>query len=59
MPLTVLTIDHLEQLEPCLNDTPFYTHLDRWLQQFERNPVRGFGEYAYSLHEHTPRETDL
>ena len=56
MPLTVLTIDHLEQLEPCLNDTPFYTHLDRWLQQFGRNPVRGFGEYAYSLHEHTPRE---
>ena len=56
MPLTVLTIDHLEQLEPCLNDTPFYTHLDRWLQQFEKNPVRGFGEYAYSLHEHTPRE---
>ena len=56
MPLTVLTIDHLEQLEPCLNDIPFYTHLDKWLQQFERNPVRGFGEYAYSLHEHTPRE---
>ena len=59
MPLTVLTVEELEELEPWLNDTPFYTHLNRWLQQFERNPVRGFGEYAYSLHEHTPRENQF
>lgn len=56
MPLTVLTVEHLEQLEPWLSDIPFHKHLNRWLQQFEKNGVRGFGEYAYSLHEHTSRE---
>ena len=56
MPLTVLTIDHLEQLEPCLSDTPFYMHLDRWLKLFNQSNKHGFGEYSYSLHEHTPRE---
>lgn len=55
MPLTVLTIEHLEELEPWLNDTPFYTHLDRWLEQFNQKDVRGFGDYTYSLHEHKPR----
>ena len=53
MPLTILTPEHLEQLEPWLSNTPFYVHLDRWLEQFKWNDVRGFGEYAYSLHEHT------
>lgn len=56
MPLTVLTVEHLEELEPWLNDLPFYMHLDRWLEQFNQNDVRGFGDYTYSLHEHTPRE---
>ena len=55
MPLTVLTAEHLEELEPWLNDTPFYTHLDRWLEQFKQNDVRGFGDYTYSLHEHKSR----
>ena len=41
MPLTVLTVEELEELEPWLNDTPFYTHLDRWLEQFNQNNVRG------------------
>ena len=56
MPLTVLTVEHLEELEPWLNESPFYRHLDRWLEQFNQNDVRGFGDYTYSLHEHTPRE---
>lgn len=56
MPLTVLTVEHLEELEPWLNETPFHMHLDRWLEQFNQNDVRGFGDYTYSLHEHTPRE---
>ena len=56
MPLTVLTVEHLEELEPWLNESPFYMHLDRWLEQFNQNDVRGFGDYTYSLHEHTPRE---
>ena len=56
MPLTVLTVEHLEELEPWLNESPFYMHLDRWLEQFNQNNVRGFGNYTYSLHEHTPRE---
>ena len=56
MPLTILTAEHLEQLEPWLSNTPFYAHLDKWLELFKRNDVRGFGEYAYSLHEHTSRK---
>lgn len=56
MPLTVFTVEHLEELEPWLNDLPFYMHLDRWLEQFNHKDVDGFGNYTYSLHEHTPRE---
>ena len=56
MPLTVLTVEHLEELEPWLNEVPFYAHLDRWLEQFNQNDVRGFGDYTYSLHEYKPRE---
>ena len=59
MPLTVLTVEHLEELEPWLNESPFYMHLDRWLEQFNQNDVRGFGDYTYSLHEHTPRENQF
>ena len=32
MPLAVLTIDELENLEPYLRDTPFYSHLDKWIK---------------------------
>lgn len=59
MPLTVLTVEELEELEPWLNDTSFYTHLDNWLEQFNQNDVRGFGDYTYSLHEHTPRRNQF
>ena len=59
MPLTVLTVEELEELEPWLNDTPFYTHLDNWLEQFSQNDVRGFGDYTYSLHEQTPRKNQF
>ncbi len=59
MPLTVLTVEHLEELEPWLNDTPFYTHLDRWLKQFNQRDVRGFGDYTHSLHEYKPRENQF
>ena len=34
MPLTVLTIEDLEFLEPYLRDTPFHAHLDKWITQF-------------------------
>ncbi len=33
MPLTVLTIEDLENLEPYLSDTPFHVHLDQWITQ--------------------------
>ena len=59
MPLTVLTIEELEELEPWLKDIPFYTHLDNWLEQFNQNDVRGFGDYTYSLHEHAPRKNQF
>ena len=59
MPLIVLTTEHLEELEPWLNDMPLYTHLDRWLEQFKQNDVRGFGDYTYSLHEHKPRRNQF
>ena len=59
MPLTILTTEHLEQLEPWLSDTPFYVHLDRWLDQFKKKDIRGFGDYAYSLHEHASRRNQF
>ena len=34
MPLTVLTTEDLESLEPYLKDIPFYAHLYRWITQF-------------------------
>ena len=38
MPLTVLTIEDLEFLEPYLRDTPFHAHLDKWITHiFKRN----------------------
>ena len=30
-PLTVLTIEDLESLEPYLNHTPFHVYLDKWV----------------------------
>lgn len=50
MPLTVLTIDDLEDLEPYLQDTPLHEHLHRWISQFfRRKKSFPFGEYLRSL----------
>ena len=56
MPLTVLTIDELEGLEPYLKDTSLHVHLDKWLQVFHRNESLPFSEYLRSLREKGPRE---
>ncbi len=50
MPLTVLTIEDLESLEPYLSDTPFHDHLHQWITQFfsHRRPYP-FSEYLSSL----------
>ena len=50
MPLTVWTIDDLENLEPHLYDTPLHEHLDSWITQvFCRNEFLPFSEYLRSL----------
>jgi predicted XRE-type DNA-binding protein len=56
MPLSVLTVEDLEYLEPYLNDTPLHVHLDNWLQIFNRNESLPFGEYLRFLREKEPRE---
>ena len=56
MPLTVITTDELEDLEPYLCDTPFSVHLDEWLAVFERNESYPFSEYLRSLIVGNPRE---
>ena len=50
MPLTVLTIEDIELLEPYLSDIPFHVHLDEWIAQFNpEKSVRGFSAYLYPL----------
>ena len=60
MPLTVLTIDELESLEPYLRDTPFYAHLDtyldEWNQDRDHNKPYPFSQYLYSLMDKELRE---
>ena len=56
MPLTVMTIDEIEDLEPYLGDAPFFAHLDKWLAVFERNESYPFSDYLRSLIEGNPRE---
>ena len=56
MPLSVLTVEDLEYLEPYLKDTPLHVHLDNWLQVFNRNESLPFGEYLRYLREREPRE---
>ena len=52
MPLTVLTIEDLENLEPYLSDAPFHVHLYRWITQiFLDNPSFPFNEYLRRLGE--------
>ncbi len=50
MPLTVLTIEDIELLEPYLSSIPFHVHLDEWIAQFNpEKSVRGFSAYLYPL----------
>jgi hypothetical protein len=50
MPLTVLTIGDLEDLEPYLCDTPFHAHLNTWITQvFEHNESFPFNQYLRTL----------
>ena len=52
MPLTVLTTDDLESLEPYLSDKPFHAHLDLWMAQiFLDNRSYPFSEYLRFLKE--------
>ena len=56
MPLTVLTIEDLESLEPYLSDTPFHAHLDDWITQFfSINKSFPFNEYLRRLGEREMR----
>ena len=57
IPLTVLTIEDLELLEPYLSDTPFHVHLDKWIAQFAQSgSILGFRAYLYSLIRRMPRK---
>ena len=54
-PLTVLTIEDLESLEPYLSHTPFHVHLDKWMQwQASGNDKLPFSAYLYSLLQENP-----
>ena len=56
MPLTVLTIENLESLEPYLSDTPFHAHLDDWITQFYSIKTSfPFNEYLRRLGEREMR----
>ncbi len=55
MPLTVLTIAELEQLEPYLVDTSFCLHLERWIAQFGNEDHLGFGAYLQFLEKNAYR----
>ena len=56
VPLTVLTIEDLESLEPYLSDTPFHAHLDDWITQFfSINKSLPFNEYLRRLREREMR----
>ncbi len=51
-PLTVLTIEDLESLEPYLSDTPFHVHLDNWMQwraSRNSNDKLSFSSFLYPL----------
>ena len=56
MPLTVLTVEDLESLEPYLSDRPFHAHLDDWITQFfSTNKSFPFNEYLRRLREREMR----
>ena len=56
MPLTVLTIEDLESLEPFLSDKPLYEHLDNWLTIFDDNKSYPFSQYLNSFMDKELRE---
>ena len=59
MPLTVLTIEDLEFLEPYLSDTPFHVHLEKWIQIATRNRQHNgcpFSEYLRRLRDRGVRQ---
>ena len=50
MPLTVLTIEDIELLEPYLSNIPFHVHLNEWIAQFSpEKSALGFSAYLYPL----------
>ena len=58
-PLTVLTIEDLESLEPYLSDTPFHAHLDKWIEwrtEVKGNEKLSFSSFLFSLLKEAPRE---
>ena len=58
-PLTVLTIEDLESLEPYLSDTPFHVHLDDWMQwraSLRSNEKLSFSSFLYPLLKENPRD---
>ena len=58
-PLTVLTIEDLESLEPYLNETPFHAHLDKWIKwrtEVKSNEKLSFSSFLFSLLKEAPRE---
>jgi len=57
MPLTVLTIEDIELLEPYLSNRPFHAHLEQWIAQFNpEKSIRGFSAYLYPLIQKDVRE---
>ena len=57
MPLTVLTIEDIELLEPYLSNIPFHVHLNEWIAQFSpEKSARGFSAYLYPLIQRDVRE---
>lgn len=59
MPLAVLTIADLEDLEPYLRDKPFYAHLDEWIALFREHSSESFTLYASSLLRRNFRENSF
>lgn len=58
-PLTVLTIEDLESLEPYFSETPFHAHLDKWLKwrsEVKSNEKLSFSSFLFSLLKEAPRE---
>ena len=57
-PLTVLTIEDIESLEPYFSDTPLHVHLDKWIKwkAVRSNDKLSFSAYLYHLLQENPPE---